>query len=354
MVCVTSLKRPGPNTSATWPSFTNAAICDSRTVSCAPYWISMSCIGYRYARVVSSSSVHWMTSMNCFLMKSISAMGPPGCQRNGNRVYREGIAARVPVRGGGCDFPPVPPGGAVRFPPRRRGGNSGDAEAKNQEEAGLGAGLPVPRAVAGQGPGGRGEPAPRREPRVALPLGSRYLHRPQRDAEGSEARGRAGGAARQRAAAPLRPAAARLAAARAEAARGLVDRGEVMRPARRLGEAVARRAGDHPAHRALEAHAVTDRDVQRRHAGARAEHRPDRLAAVDERHPRPLARGESPVLADQARLRDADRRRVERNADVACDPEAARMCDALPVVEHEVRPGLQPLEGGEHGGRFAK
>ncbi|CAB3695102.1 hypothetical protein LMG26845_04949 [Achromobacter insuavis] len=44
-VWVVSLYMPGPNTSATLPSLTNTAICDSRTVRLAPYWISKSCIG---------------------------------------------------------------------------------------------------------------------------------------------------------------------------------------------------------------------------------------------------------------------------------------------------------------------
>jgi hypothetical protein len=65
---------PGPNTSATLPSLTNTAICDSRTVSEPPFWISMSAIGNRQASVPSPVSVHWMMSMNCFLMKSIRAM----------------------------------------------------------------------------------------------------------------------------------------------------------------------------------------------------------------------------------------------------------------------------------------
>ena len=54
--------------------FTNTAACESRTVSEPPYWISMSCIGKRHARMVSAGSVHWMMSMNCFLMKSIRLM----------------------------------------------------------------------------------------------------------------------------------------------------------------------------------------------------------------------------------------------------------------------------------------
>src|SRR5437764_25094 len=44
---------PGPNASAILPSLTNTASCDSRTVSDAPYWISMSRIGKRHARIPS-------------------------------------------------------------------------------------------------------------------------------------------------------------------------------------------------------------------------------------------------------------------------------------------------------------
>ena len=46
----------------------------SATVRLAPFWISISCIGKRQASVPSPDSVHCRMSMNCFLMKSISAM----------------------------------------------------------------------------------------------------------------------------------------------------------------------------------------------------------------------------------------------------------------------------------------
>ena len=42
---VVSLCMPGPNTSATLPSLTKTAICDSRTVCEPPYWISLSAMG---------------------------------------------------------------------------------------------------------------------------------------------------------------------------------------------------------------------------------------------------------------------------------------------------------------------
>ena len=45
MVWVVSVYMPGPKTSAILPSLTKTAICESRTVRLAPYWISKSSIG---------------------------------------------------------------------------------------------------------------------------------------------------------------------------------------------------------------------------------------------------------------------------------------------------------------------
>src|SRR5258706_15365823 len=45
------------------------AIWVSRTISWPPCWISKSAVGSRQASTSSSLSVHWMTSMNCFLTK---------------------------------------------------------------------------------------------------------------------------------------------------------------------------------------------------------------------------------------------------------------------------------------------
>src|SRR5206468_572668 len=55
----------------------NCATCDSRTISCAPFLISLSSSGKRKESVSRESSVHSMMSMNCFLMKSRMAIGPP-------------------------------------------------------------------------------------------------------------------------------------------------------------------------------------------------------------------------------------------------------------------------------------
>ncbi len=71
---VMSVCNPGPNRSAAFPSLTKSAICDSRTVSLPPLWISMSFIGNRYINTPGPDSVHWMTSMNCFRRKSPSPM----------------------------------------------------------------------------------------------------------------------------------------------------------------------------------------------------------------------------------------------------------------------------------------
>ena len=55
----------------------------------------MSCIGKRYASVVSSSSVQWMTSMNCFLMKSMRAIAVSSAVRGDARVYPQRRAGRA-------------------------------------------------------------------------------------------------------------------------------------------------------------------------------------------------------------------------------------------------------------------
>src|SRR5438477_3084950 len=52
----------------------NCATCDSRTISCAPFLISLSSSGNRNDSVSRESSVHSMMSMNCFLMKSMIAI----------------------------------------------------------------------------------------------------------------------------------------------------------------------------------------------------------------------------------------------------------------------------------------
>src|SRR4030095_3087538 len=54
----------------------NCAVCDSRTMSCAPRLISLSSSGNRYYSVSRESSVHSMISMNCFFRKSIMAIVP--------------------------------------------------------------------------------------------------------------------------------------------------------------------------------------------------------------------------------------------------------------------------------------
>ena len=99
---------------------------------------------------------------------------------------------------------------------------------------------------------------------------------------------------------------------------------------------------------------MADRDVERRDAGAAAKHRADDLACVYERHPGAPALGRRAMLADEARLRDPDRRPVEQEPDVARDAEAPRVSDAMPVVQNEIRDRSQTLECGEHRGRLAE
>ena len=129
-------------------------------------------------------------------------------------------------------------------------------------------------------------------------------------------------------------------------------RREPVRPARRLGQAVSRHAGQGPAYRGLEAHAMADRNVQRFHARAGAQHRADQLACIAKGRPCTTAvRGRS-MHADEPRLGDADRRTVEQQPDVAGDPEAARVRNALAVVQDQIGRAGHLLERGEHRRRL--
>src|SRR5262247_1903207 len=81
MLSVVSVYLPGPNVSPNCPKYTNCATCDSRTMSCAPFLISLSSSGKRNDSVSRESSVHSMMSMNCFFRKSMIAIAylPRGC-----------------------------------------------------------------------------------------------------------------------------------------------------------------------------------------------------------------------------------------------------------------------------------
>src|SRR5262245_20116921 len=98
-----------------------------------------------------------------------------------------------------------------------------------------------------------------------------------------------------------------------------------MRRAHGLGNPEAACERQREATRRREAHAVTDRDVDRLHALSRAEHLADHLAALAERGVRTAACPRLAVLADQSALGDADRRKVERHAEVAREAEAPRV-----------------------------
>src|SRR5690349_12401621 len=77
MLSVVSVYFPGPNVTPNSPRYTNCAVCDSRTMSCAPFLISLSSSGNRNDSVSRESSVHSMMSMNCFFRKSMMAMKAP-------------------------------------------------------------------------------------------------------------------------------------------------------------------------------------------------------------------------------------------------------------------------------------
>jgi hypothetical protein len=92
---------------------------------------------------------------------------------------------------------------------------------------------------------------------------------------------------------------------------------------------------------------MADRDPDRTDTGARAERRADRLTVLHERRMRA-----APVLrrarrADEHALRDADRRQVERHAEVTRETEAPRMRQAVTVGEDQIRARAQAREGAE-------
>jgi hypothetical protein len=103
-----------------------------------------------------------------------------------------------------------------------------------------------------------------------------------------------------------------------------------------------------------QADAVADRHVHRFHLGLGADAR-----GPAPRRPRPAAtsrRGGAGrcVAADELSLRHAERRQVEQDAEVAGEPEAARVGDAVPVADHQLRAALQPAEGLEQQGHLAE
>src|SRR3569623_1031212 len=66
----------------------------------------MSCIGKRHARMPSAGSVHWMMSMNCFLMKSIRLMATaPSCAIAHRECYAQ---SRTRVNPGAGSTIPLP------------------------------------------------------------------------------------------------------------------------------------------------------------------------------------------------------------------------------------------------------
>src|SRR5688572_15998361 len=72
MLSVVSECLPGPKVSPNSPRYTNCTCCDSRTISCAPFFIALSSSGNRYDNVSRESSVHSMISISSPLIKSIN------------------------------------------------------------------------------------------------------------------------------------------------------------------------------------------------------------------------------------------------------------------------------------------
>ena len=94
---------------------------------------------------------------------------------------------------------------------------------------------------------------------------------------------------------------------------------------------------------------MTDGRVDRTHAGARSKDVADHLAPVQEAAARAPAFGRLGVLAAQPRLAAADGGAVELDAQVAGQPEAPRVGQAVAVDDEHLGLEPQPLPGGEEG-----
>src|SRR5437899_12530738 len=91
-------------------------------------------------------------------------------------------------------------------------------------------------------------------------------------------------------------------------------------------------------------------NVDRSHSKARAQHPAAPLALVHERRSRAFRHARLGVLAHQERLRAANRRLIENDADVAGDAEPPRVREAVAVNQNQVRLGAEfAKRRHEHG-----
>ena len=95
-------------------------------------------------------------------------------------------------------------------------------------------------------------------------------------------------------------------------------------------------------------------DEDGQHARARPHGHPDGLAAVDERGRAALVLAQIRVAADEDRLGDADGGPVQQHAEVAREPEAARVRAAVGVQHEHVGERAQALERGQQSRDLAE
>ena len=126
----------------------------------------------------------------------------------------------------------------------------------------------------------------------------------------------------------------------------------LMGEARRLRQAVAATAAQHPGLRLRKADPVADGDEERLHTAPRAQDAADQLALIDQVRPAAGVRLGRDLFAHQARLRAADGGQIEQNW-------AALSWNAAPgALSHDVYFGTDPspdsgeLQGNQTGTTF--
>ena len=117
--------------------------------------------------------------------------------------------------------------------------------------------------------------------------------------------------------------------------------GELVGEARGLGQPIARSVGESQRQRSSERNPVSRRDKDRLHLLAGAQNGAEALArplALAGKQPRDIAlrRAWLSVRAGKPRLRDPDGGRVQPEAQMASEPETARMGIAVTVAEDQV------------------
>ena len=121
-----------------------------------------------------------------------------------------------------------------------------------------------------------------------------------------------------------------------------------------FGQAVARGAAQGVVDRRRQAHPMADRYVHRADPGPCTQHGTDRFTLVAQRHPPALVGRQRVMAADQPRLGNPDAGNIRQYPQMAGQPEAARMGQALAVTQDEVRQRGEPVQRFQYRGQFAK